>query len=347
MPPIADLRSDTVTRPTPAMIDAMCQAELGDDVLGDDPTVEALQSEVAELLGKDAALFTPSGTMANQLAIRAQTTPGDEVFCHEDSHVLFYESGAPAALSGVHLTTLSGDRGHFDVATLSARMRPCNEHFPPARLLVIENTHNRGGGSIWPIQQLADVSAFAHERQLRVHLDGARLMNACVASGAQPVDIARHVDTVSMCFSKGLGAPVGSILAGSTEVIHLARRYRKMFGGGMRQVGLLAAAARYALQHHVDRLADDHRNARHLAERLAGNACVSMDPSTVQTNILYFEIDSSMGTASEACRRLHEAGVWVLPESAQRIRAVTHLDVTLEQIDRAADIIPEVLSCMA
>lgn len=339
---IADLRSDTVTQPTDAMRAAMMAAPLGDDVLGDDPSVIRLQEQAAALLGKDAALFTPSGTMANQIAIRLHASAGDEVLCHPDSHVYFYESGAPAALSGASVRFVPGPRGQFTADDLRALLRPADAHFPPAVLIVLENTHNRGGGSIWPLQQFAAVCQAAHQAGLAVHLDGARLMNACVAAGLSPRDYTRHVDTVSMCFSKGLGAPVGSIVAGPSSLMQRAVRIRKLFGGGMRQAGLLAAAASYALEHHVERLAEDHAKARHLAAVLAG-ADVRI-ANQVETNIVYFDIDPHAGTAAEACEQLRAAGVWTLAESRQRVRAVTHLNVTRESVERAGEIMTRVLS---
>lgn len=340
---IADLRSDTVTQPTPEMRKAIAEAEVGDDVLGDDPTVIRLQEQTAALLGMEAALFTPSGTMANQIAIRVHTSHGDEVICHSNSHAFYYESGAPAALSGVSVRFLEGRRGQFTGTDVDKVLRLPNSHFSPDRLVIIENTNNRGGGSVWAIDKIADVADVARESGLAMHLDGARLMNACVASGHQPTDYTRFFDTVSMCFSKGLGAPVGSILAGSKELIRAAHRFRKMFGGGMRQAGVLAAAAIYALDHHVERLAEDHANAKKLACALAELPKLSIDPDEVETNILFFDVDPSLGSAEELCQTLKDQGVLVLPESAAQIRAVTHLDVSAEQIDRAAKIMTTAL----
>lgn len=340
---IADLRSDTVTKPSAAMRRAIAEAVVGDDVLGDDPTVIELQERAAALLGKQAALFTPSGTMANQIAIRVHTSHGDEVICHKDSHAFYYESGAPAALSGVSVRFLEGRRGQFSGADVASALRPANSHFAPSRLVIIENTHNRGGGSIWPVEKIADVTQTARTAGLAMHLDGARLMNACVARGLRATEYARHFDTVSMCFSKGLGAPVGSVITGPKDLIQRAHRFRKMFGGAMRQAGVLAAAAIYALEHNIERLAEDHANARKLAEALAEVPRIAINPDEVETNILFFDVDPALGSASDICRRLKEQGVLVLSESACRIRAVTHLDVSAQQIEGAIGVFRAVL----
>lgn len=334
-----DLRSDTVTKPSPDMRRAMAEAEVGDDVHGDDPTVNRLQEMTADLLGKEAALFVPSGTMANQTAIRALTRPGDEIIAHVDSHIYHYESAAPAALAGCTMNFLHGERGQFTADDVAAAIRPGDSHYPRSALVVVENTQNRGGGSVWPVERVAEVAETARAHQLALHLDGARLFNACAASGLPATRYTEHFDTVSVCFSKGLGAPVGSIVAGSAETIRLVHRYRKMFGGGMRQVGIIAAGAMFALKHNRERLAKDHANARRLAQALAETRGVILDPSTIETNIIFFGLDPSAGTAEAFCRRLHEAGVWMLPLGPQRARAVTHLDVSSADIERAIKII--------
>lgn len=331
-PLIADLRSDTVTRPTAAMREAMMRAPLGDDVLGDDPTVNALCERVCELFGKEAAIFVPSGTMANQVALRALTEPGDEIVCHELSHIYQYEGGAPAALSGCSVAFAAGARGIFDARTMEACVRPIDDHDPVTKVVSIENTHNRGGGSVWPVEKIAEVSAAARARGLKMHLDGARIMNAVVASGVSAAAYARHFDTVTICFSKGLGAPVGSAVAGDAGTIRRAKRFRKMFGGAMRQSGVLAGAAIYALERHVERLAEDHANARRFAEGIAGVRGVSVDLGNVETNIVYFEVD---GDAGALCGRLDAQGVRLLALGPRTVRAVTHLDVDGESIDRA------------
>jgi threonine aldolase len=333
--PTIDLRSDTVTHPTPNMRRAIAEAKVGDDVLGDDPTVIQLQDRIASLMGKEAACFVPSGTMANQTAIRAQTEPGDEVICHKDSHIIHYETGAPAALSGCMVRALDGPNGLFDAQDVGAVVRPRAIHFPQSALVVVENTHNRGGGAIWPIEQIARVAATAREHRLKLHLDGARIWNACAATGLTPADYARHFDTVSCCFSKGLGAPAGSAVAGDEVTITRVRRFRKMFGGAMRQSGILAAAALYALDHHRERLVQDHTNARRLAEGLSNVPGITVDLAGVVTNMVFFDIDPALGTAGQFATALEAGGVRTLSTAPQRIRAVTHLDVTAPMIERA------------
>ncbi len=343
---IIDLRSDTVTRPTPAMRQAMANAEVGDDVLGDDPTVIALQERVAEVMGKEAACFVPSGTMANQTAIRAHTEPGDEVIAHKDSHIIHYETGAPAALCGVMVRPLDGDAGLFEAGDVEQALRPDNCHSARSRLLIVENTHNRGGGSVWPIEQIERVTTLARKHGLRTHLDGARVWNACAATGLKPADYAKHFDTVSCCFSKGLGAPAGSAVCGDKATVYRVHRFRKMFGGAMRQAGVLAAAARFALENHRTRLTEDHANAGRLAEGLRGVAGVSV-PLPVETNMVFFDLAPKLGTASEFCARLKARGIWMLPTGAQRIRAVCHLDVDRAGIDRAAEAVRELAGAAA
>lgn len=332
---IVDLRSDTVTRPTAAMKAAMMAAELGDDVLGDDPTVHRLQEKAADLLGKEDALFVPSGTMANQVAIRSVCEPGDELILDDTTHSYNYETGGPSALSGVSIRPLAGERGIYKPEQVEAALRPNSYHFAHSRMLILENTNNRGGGAVWPLERFAAVAATGHKHGLHVHLDGARLMNACLAAGLKPTDYTRHVDTVSMCFSKGLGAPVGSILAGTRPLIARAHRFRKMFGGAMRQSGLLAAAAIYALDHHVERLAEDHANAQRLAAGLADAVHLRVNPKWVETNIVMIDVDARFGTAADVAERVRELGIWVFAIGPQRIRAVTHLDVSREGIERA------------
>lgn len=337
-----DLRSDTVTKPTPAMRQAMAEAEVGDDVLGDDPTVKELERHTAELLGKDAAVFVPSGTMANQLAIRCHTQPGDEMLLDANAHIYWYEAGGSAALSGVICRTLPGVRGVFSSADVRAALRPRDVHFPPTRLLAIENTHNRGGGSIWPLEQIQEVCSFAREAGIRTHLDGARLWNASVATGIPEAEYAKDFDSVSVCFSKGLGAPVGSALVGSTELVESARRLRKQFGGGMRQAGIIAAGALYALVHHRERLADDHANAKRLASGLSEIPGIHVDSDMIDTNMVYFDVERR--PAIQLVGLLKEMNVLVLPTGEHTVRAVTSLAVDVDDVFRAIDAVRTIMS---
>ena len=339
-----DLRSDTVTKPTPAMREAMFQAEVGDDVYGEDPTVNALQEKAAALLGHEAALFVSSGTMANQLAIRTLTSLGDDVLMNEDAHPFRYESGAPAAVSSVQLHTLPAKRGIMTAAQIEAAINPDDIHFPPTSLVCLENTHNRGGGAIYPLETIAEISAVAKRRGLAMHLDGARLFNACVASGVKPAEYARHFNTVSFCLSKGLGAPVGSMLAGDRDIIKRARRWRKMLGGGMRQIGFLAAAGIYALDHHIDRLAEDHENARLMAEGLSRIQGLETSPDEVETNIVLFRIIRQGLTPVALQAELARTGLLVTVFGPDQIRAVTHLDVSRSEIEQAVGIIARVMN---
>lgn len=334
---IIDLRSDTITKPVPAMREAMARAEVGDDVFGEDPTVRELESETAALLGKEAALFTVSGTMANQLAVRSCTEPGDEIFIEAQAHVYYYEGGGPAALSGVMCRLLQGERGVFGGAALEAALRPSDPHFPRPRLVSIENTHNRGGGKIWPMDQIEEVAGVARRRGLQMHLDGARLWNATAATGIAEKLWAAPFDAVSVCYSKGLGAPVGSALAGSKALIDRARRFRKMFGGGMRQAGIIAAGALFALRNHRVRLTEDHENAKALAQGIARCERIAVTPGDVETNMVRFQ---PRGTpAQELVERLRSRGVLVLAVDQTTIRAVTSLMVSADDIRRAVELI--------
>lgn len=333
-----DLRSDTVTQPTPAMREAMASAPLGDDVLEGDPTVLALEAKVARLLGKEAALFVPSGTMANLLALKAQTRPGDEVICDQECHIYYYEGGGFASVCGLSLRFARSPAGLFTAQDLRRLVRPDDPHFARTALVAVENTHNRGGGVPWPLEQLAELSSEASALGLRVHMDGARLWNACIAENIQPADYAEFADTVSVCFSKGLGCPVGSALVGDAGTIAAARRARKVVGGAMRQSGMLAAAAIYALDHHRARLADDHARARALAQRLAEVPGLTVDMARVRTNMVYFGVDPALGTAAEFCAKL-DPKVRMLAESPQSVRAVVHLHITDDDIDRAVEAI--------
>ncbi len=338
-----DLRSDTVTRPTAEMRRAMAEAPVGDDVWGDDPTVIELERETARVLGKPAAVYVPSGTMGNQASIRAHTRPGDEILVHELAHVVVHEQGAPAALAGVQTRLLPGERGLIERDVLRRRLRdPSDIHHAPQRLLCLENTVGELGGLVYAQDALAVIAAYAREQGLAVHLDGARLWNAAVAAGSSPAELAEPADTVSVCFSKGLGAPVGSAVAGSEELIARVRRNRKLFGGGMRQAGIIAAGALHALRHHVERLADDHRNARRLAEGLAGCPRLRLEPERVETNIVLGRAEG--GDAVAIVDELAGAGVLCAPLDDWTVRFVTHLDVSAEAVEDALERIRPVLS---
>ena len=338
-----DLRSDTVTRPSKPMLAAMTAAPVGDDVLGDDPTVIALQEKAAKLFGKEAACFVPSGTMANQTAIRAQTEPGDEIICHEGSHIFHYEGGGPAVLSGCMCRVINSPNGLFERESVEMLIRPNDSHFCRSRLLVVENTHNRGGGTVWPRAWIEAVTGEARKHGMRRHLDGARVWNACVASGDSPAEIARHFDTVSACFSKGLGCPVGSIVAGDAATVHRVHRARKLFGGAMRQSGILAAAAMYALDHNIERLSEDHAKAKLLWRGVSKIPGIMPDPSQPdgpQTNIVFFHVQAGGRlSAPELQERLRARGVLILAAGPLRFRMVTHLDVTMDECGKAVEVV--------
>lgn len=331
-----DLRSDTVTRPSPGMRRAMAEAPVGDDQYGEDPSVNRLQERIAELLGKEAALFVPSGTMSNQIALKLLTRPGDEVIL-ADAHMMWLEAGAGAANSGVLFNTI-GKGGLFTADDFRAASKPAGHIVLPATaLVVIENTHNLGGGIVFPQTQAVEICNAAREAGIASYLDGARLFNASVASGLGLAELARPFDLVSVALSKGLGCPVGSVLAGSAAEIARAVRARRMFGGAMRQSGILAAAGVYALDHHIPQLAEDHANARLIAERLAGIAGIVLDLATVETNIIVFRLAPDMPNAAAIMARAKEAGVLVSALGPRMLRAVTHRDVSRAACERAAD----------
>ena len=338
MKPI-DLRSDTVTRPSDAMRRAMANAEVDDDVIDIDPTVDRLQRRTAELLGKEAAIFMPSGTMTNQIALRLHCRAGDEFLCESGCHIYNYEQGAFAQLSGLVAKTLTGEFGVLKPEQFDGQIRPDNEHMVRTRLVCLENTHNRGAGRVLPYENVERICRWAREGLLATHLDGARLFNAVVASGISAERWAQHFDTVSVCFSKGLGAPVGSALAGPRDLIREARRHRKLFGGGMRQSGILAAGALHALENNVDRLADDHAHAKILAEAIRQCPALKLVPETVETNIVIFQIAPQLGTAQAFVLALEKQGVRMLAFSPTQVRAVTHLDVSADDCRRAGEII--------
>ena len=340
-----DLRSDTVTQPSPAMRQAMLEADVGDDVFGEDPSINRLQEMAAHLLGKEAALFVPSGTMANQIAIKTHTQPGDEIIMERTSHPFNSESGGLAALSGVQVNLLDGQRGVLSAQQVAPVIHSGEDiHHAPSRLICLENTHNRGGGTVYPLANIQGLSTLARERRLGMHLDGARLLNACVASGRSAADYTQYFDSCTLCLSKGLGAPVGSLIAGTADFIKRALRYRKMFGGGMRQAGFLAAAGIFALQHNVDRLSEDHQHAKLLAERIVGATGVQLNPHEVETNIVYFQLDpQARCDAKQLEQAMQQRGVLAFAPTPSTVRLVTHLDVTRQQVEQAATVICELL----
>jgi threonine aldolase len=341
---LIDLRSDTVTRPTPSMRRAMAEALVGDDVYGEDPTVNALEERVAALLGKEAAIYVPSGTMGNLVAVLSHCGRGDEMILGDKAHIFLYERGGAAALGGVQPRTLPNlPDGTLDLDQVAEAVRDENDHYPVSRLLALENTHNRCGGRALPVDYVDAAGALAHARGLQLHIDGARLWNAAVALGEPPARLVAAADSVSVCFSKGLGAPVGSALAGSRSLIREARRMRKQVGGGMRQAGILAAACLVALDEMVDRLADDHANARLLAEGLAAIDGVVLDPRAVQTNIVYFDLQMGMLDAPSLSAALAQRGVLMNPTGAQRLRAVTNYQVSAVEIETVLGAVEEVL----
>src|ERR1700736_2039081 len=340
-----DLRSDTVTTPSQEMRRAMAEAPVGDDQYGEDPTVNRLQQRVASLLGKEAAIFVPSGTMANQIGLKLLTRPGDDVVVGDEAHIVWHESGAAAANSGVQFTVV-GQGGLFTAADLRAAYKPPGHIvFPPTTVVAVENTHNRGGGVVFPQAEAVAICETARELGLASYLDGARLFNAAAATGRSLVELATPFDVVSVALSKGLGCPVGSLIAGRRDDISRARRARRMFGGAMRQSGILAAAGLYALEHNLAHLAEDHANARLLAERLAGLPGVGLDLATVDSNILIFRMEQGAPDAATIVARAQETGVLVSAFGVRIVRAVTHLDVTREQCRRAADLLAEVIEC--
>ncbi len=336
---LIDLRSDTVTRPTPAMIKAMMSSPVGDDVLGDDPTVIRLENETAKLLGKPAAMFVPSGTMGNQIAVMTHTRPGDEVILDYQSHIFRYEVAGAAVMSGVQFNALTGPGGAMSGEQVEEAIRPEDIHQPRTTLVCLENTHNRAGGTVYPLAEIKKIAAICKKRGIKMHLDGARLWNASVASGVPLKEYSRHFDSVMVCFSKGMGCPVGSVLAGDKGFVEKARRHRKMLGGGMRQAGLLAGAGLYALRHNINRMAQDHRRAKLLARTIAAIDSIDIDISSVQTNIVVFDIRRTGLSPEQAEARLARKGLLVVGFGASRLRAVTHLDVDDRDIERAGKII--------
>jgi len=333
-----DFRSDTVTRPTPGMLKAMFAAEVGDDVFGDDPTINALEAKVASMFGMEAALFCASGTMANQIAIKAHTQPGDEVICHKLSHVYYYEGGGIAMNSGASVCLLEGDKGRITAEDVTAHINPPNDpHRPLTRLVSVENTMNKGGGSIYDFNELKSIGKVCKDNGLKFHLDGARLFNAFVETDVTTGDYGQLFDSISICISKGLGAPVGSVLIGNKEFIRKSRRIRKVFGGGMRQAGYLAAACIYALDHHVERLRDDHRRAKEL-ETILNSLPFVESVTPVETNLVFFSLKPEM-PVNIFLKKLRENDIYAMALAPQQVRFVTHLDITDEMMVKTESIL--------
>ncbi|MBU0713228.1 low-specificity L-threonine aldolase [bacterium] len=338
-----DLRSDTVTKPSQAMRNFIAHADVGDDVYGEDPTVNLLEERVADLLGKEAALYVPSGTMSNQIAIKTHTQPGQEVICEENCHIFNYEAGAPAFLSHVQMRPLHGEYGVLNIKDVENAIRADNLHLPPTGLICVENTHNRAGGTVYPLDNISELANLTAQKGIPLHLDGARLMNAVVATGIPAKDWASYADSVSLCFSKGLGAPVGSVLSGPRDFIQRARKYRKIFGGGMRQAGILAAACIFALDNNVNRLKEDHENARLLASELKNLAGIFIDMKQVQTNMVMIYIRHPKYNSETLSRALLSKGLAANAVDSERIRAVTHLNISKDQILQAVEIFTKLM----
>jgi len=334
-----DLRSDTVTKPTPEMLSVMTNAEVGDDVFSEDPTVNALEEKCAKMFGMDAAIYCPSGTMTNQIGINVLSNPYEEVICYKGAHIYKYEGGGVAGTSGLSFRLLEGDRGVLDVEEVVSNINPDDIHFPKSSIVELENTVNKGGGKCYRIEQIKEITEASRERGLKMHLDGARLFNALVATGDKPEDYGKCFDTISICLSKGLGAPVGSVLVGGGEYIKKARRVRKFFGGGMRQAGYLAAACIYALDNNIDRLANDHKRASVIENTLKGLPYVkSVIPA--ETNIVIFELEGEL-TAEMCLNKLEEKGVRAVAFGPKEVRFVTHLDFDDEQLDKTVEVLKQ------
>ncbi len=333
-----DLRSDTVTTPTEEMRWVIASAPVGDDVFGDDPSVNELESYAARLFGKEAALFVPSGTMANQISLACNTKPGDEVILDADAHIFYYEAGAPAILSGVQLRTIKSERGEMDPMAIKASIRNEDLHFPGTSLVCLENTHNRHSGKVLSMEYIKQVEKIVRDNNLRFHCDGARIWNACAASGISPADYAKPFDTISVCLSKGLGAPAGSLVIGSEETIRRARKWRKIFGGGMRQTGLLAAAGLFAIREHVKLVPETHKNAKTFAKKLSISEHIDIDLSAVETNIVYFKYRAKImpGALQEECKK---NGLLLFEIGNKTCRAVFHFQISKQDTSEAANIV--------
>lgn len=340
----ADFRSDTLTKPTREMRQAMVEAEVGDDVFGEDPTVNRLQEMIAEMTGKEAALFVASGTQGNEVCISAHTQPGEEIIVGKESHIFNYECGGPALLSGVQMYPVNEKNGIMTLENVKSAVRHVDVHYPQTSLVCLENTHNRGGGIILPLETIKSISEFAKSQNLKMHLDGARLWNACIATGITLKEYCRYFDSISLSFSKGLGAPVGSIVAGNKQYLNRVHYYRKVYGGGMRQVGILAAACIYAVKNHFSRLKEDHERAKQFAEAISHIPSIKVDLETVQTNIVIFDVDKPDFNADKFISQLQENGVLMLEIDPNRIRAVMHLDLADTDIEKAVDVLTNLLN---
>jgi threonine aldolase len=341
---VIDLRSDTATRPSKEMRKFMAEAEVGDEQIREDPTVNKLQDMVAELTGKEAALFLPSGTMCNGIGIKIHTQPGDKIILERNAHPFTSEAGGPALMSGVMTTLVDGDRGIFTSEDVRALVPPVSFHSAPTTLILFENTHNKGGGKVWPLETLNSAADTAHELGVATHMDGARLLNAVVATDIPARIWAEKMDTVWIDLSKGLGAPVGGVLAGTREMMEKARRYKHMFGGAMRQAGIIAAAGVYSLEHNVERMAEDHENARRLADGLSAIDGIEMVHDTIETNLVFFNVEKTGKSAPDIAAALKEKGVLMGAQGATGFRAVTHLDVSMDDIETALTAMNEVIS---
>ena len=344
MSEVIDLRSDTVTQPTAPMRDAMAAAEVGDDVYGEDPTVNRLEEMAAELLGKEASLFVPTGTMANAIGVRLNSEPGAEIIIDSRAHIYNYECAGASQLSGVQFRTIPSERGVLDAGAVEEAIRPNDIHAPVTTAVAIENTHNLGGGSVWSLAEISSIAEVTQRHKIRLHVDGARLLNAATAGGYTAAEASATCNTVTLCLSKGLGAPLGSLIAGTKDDMKRARRVRKLLGGGMRQVGIVAAAGIYALEHHVDRLAEDHANARRLFEKLSALGEFAMDGAVVETNIIVFSTRRSPAWTQALVDGLAQKGVLIGWRGGSAMRAVTNLGVTQADIDRAVDVVSKVIA---
>ncbi|MCP4631713.1 MAG: low-specificity L-threonine aldolase [candidate division Zixibacteria bacterium] len=336
---IIDLRSDTITRPSPEMREAIANAEVGDDVFGDDPTVNRLQEMTADLLGKEAALYFPSGTMSNQVALRCLTNHGDEAIIEQDAHIFRYEAASGSALAGIQFNTIKGNNGVITAEEIEDRIRPADYHQPKTAVVCLENTHNKAGGMIFPLKEIQKIRELCLSRGIKTYIDGARIWNASIATGVKLTEYTQYCDLVSVCLSKGLGAPVGSVLAGDKEMITQARRYRKAYGGGMRQAGIIAAAGIYALENNIERLKDDHNRAQKIAKTLSKIPSINSDPATVQTNLVVFDVFKTGRSPLEIVKGLKQKGLLIVWMGENLLRAVCHLDVDDNDIDEACEIL--------